>query len=142
MKTKTITVMLLLALAFACFGQEKTPPIAIDCTFTKTDFVKLHLRGYSNTKVAPENIVFLRPGMDRRNYYSSNFVVIGRGFGHVTKQADWRELGAKLRKVASDHGANVTAYERSGTEFRAQFLRIPDAILNTALRQNDMKRSQ
>jgi hypothetical protein len=135
MKTKAITVMILLALAAACFGQDKTPPIAIDCTFHKVDFVKLHLRGYSSTKVAPENIVFLRPGMDPRNYYSSQFVVVGRGFGHTTKQADWRELGAKLRKLASDHGANAIAYERSGAEFRAQFLRIQDDILNASKRQ-------
>ncbi len=154
MKTKTITVVILLALASACFGQEKTPPIAIDCTFKHMDFVKLHLRGYSNTKVPPEKIVFWRPVFDPRtpgidprsldpgNQYTQGFVCLGRGFGHVTKQADWRELGAKLRKVASDHGANAIAYERSGTEFRVQFLRIEDDILNTALRQNNMKRSQ
>jgi hypothetical protein len=73
--------------------------------------------------------------MDPRNYYSSQFVVVGRGFGHVTRQADWRELGAKLRKLASGHGANAIAYERSGTEFRAPFLRIQDDILNAAKRQ-------
>jgi hypothetical protein len=142
MKTKTLTVVILLALASACFGQEKTPPIAIDCTFTHVDVVKLNLRGYSNTKVPPEKIVFLRPGMDPRNDPTQNFVVLGRGFGHITKQADRREIGAKLRKVASDHGANAIAYEASGTEFRVHFLRVRDAILNAALRQNDMKRSQ
>ena len=147
MKTKTITVVILLALASACFGQEKTPRIAIDCTFTKMDFVKSHLRGYSNTKVHPEKIVFWRPvfdtrSLDPRNQSTQGFIVLGRGVGHVTKQPDWRELGAKLRKVASDHGANAIAYERSGTEFRVQFLRVQDDILNTALRQNNMKRSQ
>jgi hypothetical protein len=57
-------------------------------------------------------------------------------------QADRRELGAKLKKVASDHGANAIAYEISGTEFRVQFVRIRDDIFSAALRQNDKKRSQ
>jgi hypothetical protein len=133
MRTKTITVVILLALASACFGQEKTPPIAIDFTCTKMDFVKLHLRGYSNTKVHPEKIVFWRPvfdtrSLDPRNQSTKGFVVLGRGVGHVTKQPDWRELGAKLRKVASDHGANAIAYERSSSLFRLQL-----AISNSKL---------
>src|SRR6266481_9083449 len=52
-------VIILLALASACFGQEKTH-IAIDCTFNNSDVVKLHLRGFSNTKVAPEKIAVWR----------------------------------------------------------------------------------
>jgi hypothetical protein len=59
MKATTITVTILLAVASACFGQEKTLPIAIDCTFHKVDFVELNLHWYSNTKVPPEKIVFL-----------------------------------------------------------------------------------
>jgi len=107
------------------------------------EFGRLNLPGYSNTKVASEKIVFLRPGADPGNgSRARDYVVLGRGFGHVTKQADWRELGAKLRKVASDHRANAISYERSGTEFRVQFLRIRDDILNAALRQNDKKQSQ
>src|SRR6267378_5102054 len=140
MKTTTITVMISLALTTVSFGQEKTPPVTIDCTFTNVDFVKLHLRGYSNTKVAPENIVFWRPVLYPRypnqptQEFAQEFVVIGRGFGHITKQTDWRELGAKLRKLASHHGANAIAYEISGTECRVQFLRIQDDILNAAKR--------
>jgi hypothetical protein len=57
-------------------------------------------------------------------------------------QADRRELGAKLTKVASDRGANGIAYEILGTEFRVQFLRIRDDIFNTGSHQKDVKRSQ
>ena len=111
-KAKTMTVMVLLALASVCFAQEKTPPITIDCTFKSMEFGRLNLPGYSNTKVAPENIVFLLPGADPGNgSRTRDYVVLGRGLGHVTKQADWRELGAKLRKVASDHMANAISYE-------------------------------
>jgi hypothetical protein len=70
MKTKTIAVMILLTLASACFGQERKPPIAIDCTFYgNVDFVKLRLPSYSNTKVALEKIVFWRPDMTPKNNF-------------------------------------------------------------------------
>ena len=142
-KAKTMTVTVLLALAPICFAQEKTPPITIDCTFKSMEFGRLNLPGYSKTKVAPEKIVFLLPGADPGDgSRAREYVVLGRGMGHVTKQADWRELGAKLRKVASDHMANAISYEFSGTEFHVQFLRIRDDILNAGLRQNDKKRSQ
>jgi hypothetical protein len=59
---------------------------------------------------------------------------LGKGFGHITKQANRTELGDKLRKVASDHGANVIAYEISGTEFRVLFVREPDDIFNATSR--------
>jgi hypothetical protein len=145
MKTKTIRVTVLLALVSACFGQDKMPPIAIDCTFNNADVVKLHLRGFSSTKVAPERIAvwrYSRPEFNPRILSTPDYVILGHGFGHVTMQADRRELGAKLKKMASDHGANAIAYEISGTEFRVQFVRIRDDIFNAALRQNDKKRSQ
>ena len=47
---------------------------------------------------------------------------MGTGFGHITKQANRHELGAKLRKLASNCGANCIAYEISGSEFRVRFL--------------------
>jgi len=137
-------VIILLALASACFGQEKTP-IAIDCTFNNSDVVKLHLRGFSNTKVAPEKIAvwrYSRPEFNPRIQSTPHYVILGKGFGHVTMQADRRELGAKLRKVASDHGANAIAYEISGTEFRVQFLRIREDIFNAGSRQKEVKRSE
>jgi hypothetical protein len=144
MKIRTRTVIILLALASACFGQEKKPPIAIDCTFNNLDPVKLgpHLGGFSNTKVAPEKIVFWRysrPEFNPKIQYDRDYVVLGNGFGHITKQTDWRDFGAKLRKIASDHRANVIGYEISGTELRVLFLRIPDEKLNAALRQKDAK---
>jgi hypothetical protein len=145
MKTKTITVMITLVLTSICFGQAKTPPIAIDCTFYNIDLGKLHLRGFSNTKVAPEKIATMPYSRPESNadIPSPNYVILGKGFGHVTVQANRRELGTKLRKVASDHGANVIAYEISGTEFRVRFLRVTDRIFEgAASHSKDVKRSQ
>jgi hypothetical protein len=56
------------------------------------------------------------------------FVVMGSGFGHITKQANRSELGAKLRKLASNCRANCIAYEIPGSEFRVRFLRLRDDI--------------
>jgi hypothetical protein len=142
-RTSVKIVAVLFVLGAACFAQNRTPPIAIDCTFKSMEFGRLNLPGFSHTRVAPENVVFLQPGADPGNgSRTRQYVVLGRGFGHVTKQADWRELGAKLRKVASDHGANAISYERAGTEFRVQFLRIRDDIINAGLREKNMKPSQ
>jgi len=41
-KAKLTAIMMMFALAPVCFGQEKKPPIAIDCTFNNTDLSKLH----------------------------------------------------------------------------------------------------
>ncbi len=86
-KETTITVIILLTFASACFGQDKGPPITIDCNFNNADAVKLNLRGFSNTKVAPEEIAiwkYSRPMFDPRQF-SMAYVLIGTGFGHVTK---------------------------------------------------------
>jgi hypothetical protein len=103
------------------------------------DAVKLRLRGYSNMKVPAERLCFCDPGWTRRDNPTWGFIVLGRGFGHVTKQADRHELGAKLRKLASDCGANAID-KASGTEFRVQFLRIQDDVVNAALRQRIKQR--
>jgi len=133
MKTRVITVMIMLALASAGFEQEKPPPFKIDCTRQHVDAVKLRLSGFSNTKVAPEKIAlwpYSRPEMNFDGMHSTaeGFVVLGKGFGHITRQANRHELGAKLRKLASNCGANCIAYEISGTEFRVRFLRLRDDI--------------
>jgi hypothetical protein len=133
---------LLVAVASVCFAQDKTSPIAIDCTFYgSVDFKKLNFRGFSNTKVAPENIIFWRPDSLPRNdkpHYPS-YWELGRGFGHITGTVDFREIGPKLRTLASTHGANVVAYKISGKEIRVQFLRVTDDIFKAALGQKDMK---
>ena len=139
MKTRAITVMMMLALGDACFGQEKPPPFKIDCTCQHVDAVKLNLRGFSNTKVAPEKIAIMeysRPMVDPRAG-SMNWILMGTGFGHITSQANRHELGAKLRKLASSCGANCIAYEISGNEFRVRFLRLSDDIF-----QENVKRPQ
>src|SRR5216684_6180777 len=121
--SKTIIVMLLVAVASLCFAQDKTSPIAIDCTFYgNVDFKKLRFSWFSNTKIAPENIVFWRPDSLPRNdkpHYPT-FWELGRGSGHITGVVDWREIGHRLRTLASVHGANVVAYQISGKEIRVQ----------------------
>ena len=148
MKTKTMTVMVLLALASACFGQEKTPPIVIDCTIQYwNDALKKqkehdYYTGYSTTKVAPKDIAWLRPGANPVGRLGEQgrtfgFIVLGScKKGNLTGSTDIRNLMTKLSKVASDHGANAISYEKSGTEIRFQFLRIQDSMLNAARRSN------
>jgi hypothetical protein len=134
---------LLVAVASVCFGQDKMSPIAIDCTFYGyVDFKKLNFPGYSNAKVAPENIVFWRPDSLLRNdrpRYQPSFWELGKGFGHVTGTVDWREIGRRLRALASAHGANVVAYQISGTEIRVRFYRATDSVYKAFLGQKDIK---
>jgi len=142
MRTKTVTVMILLAIASACLGEEKPPPFKIDCTCQHVDAVELRLPGFSDKKVPPEKIAlwpYSRPEMNFDGMHSTaeGFVVLGKGFGHITSQANRPELGAKLRKLASNCRANCIAYEISGSEFRVRFLRLRDDIF-----QKNMKRPQ
>ena len=137
-------LILLVAVASVCFAQDKTPPLAIDCTFYgNVDFKKLNLRGFSNTKVAPEKIIFWRPDSLPRNdkpHYPT-YWELGRGFGHITGTVDFREIGPKLRTLASTHGANVVAYKISRKEIRVQFLRVTDDIFKFASGPTAMMRS-
>jgi hypothetical protein len=123
----------MLALGSTCFGQEEPPLFKIDCTCQHVDRVKLGLPGYSNTKVAPEKIAlwpYCQPeiNFDGMQSTAAGYIVLGRGFGHVSNEANRKELGAKLRKLGSNCGANCLAYEISGTEFRVRFLRLRDDI--------------
>jgi hypothetical protein len=132
---------LLVVVTSVCFGQNKTSPIAIDCTFQSNLDVlkKLNFPGYSYTKVAPENIVFVRPDVlhrtDRPHW--STIWDMGKGFGRINGTVDWREVGHKLRGIASAHGANVVAYQITGPEIRVQFLRAMDNIYEALLAQKD-----
>ena len=136
-----------LALATVCFAQDKTSPIAIDCTFqSNLDILKkLNFSGYSYTKVAPENVVFVRPDVMHRSdrpRFQATFWDMGKGFGRINGTVDWREVGHKLRAIASAHGANAVAYQIAGPEIRVQFLRAADNIYKALLGQKDMKPSQ
>ena len=127
--------------ASVCFGQDKTSPLEIDCTFqSNLDVLKqLNFRGYSYNRVAPENIVFVRPDVLHRTdrpHWSSVWDM-GKGFGRINGKVDWREVGHKLRAIASAHGANVVAYQIAGPEIRVQFLRAIDNIYNALLGQKD-----
>ena len=72
---------------------------------------------------------------DGMHSLAEGFVVMGKGFGHITKQANRSELGAKLRRLASDCGANCIAYEISGSEFRVRFLRLRDDIFEKQVKR-------
>jgi hypothetical protein len=127
-----------------CFAHDKTSPIEIDCTFqSNLDVLKtLRFPGYSYTKVAPENIVFMRPDVlprSDRPRMQSTFWDLGKGFGRINGTVDWREVGHRLRTIASAHGANVVAYQIAGPEIRVQFLRAADNIYKSLLGQKDRK---
>jgi hypothetical protein len=138
MKTK-LAVLLITATLMVIPAQAQPPPITIECTFHKVDFVLLNLRGYSNTKVAPKDMAWLRPGDIplRPGDITMSFIVIGRGIGHLTASTDLRKLCVQLAKVASDHGANAIDYQifNQGTQIRVNFLRVEDTTLQRARRQ-------
>jgi hypothetical protein len=135
--------MFSLALATVSLAQDKTSPIAIDCSFYgNIDYPKkLRFPGFSETKVAPENIIFWRPDFlprnDRPHY--PNYFELGSGFGHITGVVDWRQIGHRLRTLASAHGANVVAYKIQGKEIRVQFLRVTDDVFKTASGRTDIQ---
>jgi hypothetical protein len=128
---------------FAVFGFSALaePPVQLDCTIRdwndafKKERAHDYDTGYSTTKVAPSDIVWLRPGanpVDRlgRVDRTIGFVVLGSCKKvNVSSSAELQNLTIKLSKLASDHGANAISYEKSGTEIRFQFLRIKDAFL-------------
>jgi hypothetical protein len=140
-----ITTVMLMAAGFAVTSaQAQPPPITVECTFTHVDPVKLRLQGYSNTKVGPKDMAWLRPGdvpYMRPGEYTTQlgFVVLGNGTGHLTASTDLRKLCTQFAKLASDHGANAISYQifNQGTQIRIQFLRVEDAALKRARgRQN------
>jgi hypothetical protein len=125
------------------FSTMAEPPITLDCTigYWNSKWVKEmehdYQKGYSATKVPPENIAWLRPGKIGPGNSGRGFFVLGRcQKGNLTPNTDLRKLTIKLSKLASDHGANAINHEISGTELRVQFLRIPDPTLD-ALKRGD-----
>ena len=99
---------------------------------------------FIDTRVAPDNIIFWRPDSLPRNdkpHYPT-FWELGRGFGHISGVVDWREIGHRLRTLASTHGANVVAYQISGKEIRVQFLRVTDDIFETVSGQKNIQPSR
>ena len=134
-------VALFVAFAFSALAE---PPVTLDCTIrywndaSKKQYTGYQYTGYSTTKVAPEDIAWLRPGANPVGMQRTfGFILLGScKKGNVTGSTDLRNLMIKLSKLASDHGANAISYEKSGTEIRFQFLRVQDAILNAARRSN------
>ena len=123
-------VILIAAALAITSAQAEPPPITIDCTFHHVNFP--NNGSYSKTKVAPKDMAWLKPGDDPSNNETNiGFVVLGRGFGHLTASTDLRKLTVQLAQAASDHGANAINYQirNHGTQMHVQFLRVEDAIL-------------
>ena len=137
-RMRFLSVLVLLAAFPSLVSAE--PPISLDCTIqywnehSKKEKDHDYQHGYSATKVAPEDIAWLRPGVSpvtRRGQVrpSSGFVLLGGcSKGNITNSTELRNLMIKLSKVASDHGANAITYDKSGTEIRFYFLRLEDKI--------------
>ena len=144
--------VILITATLAIGSAHAEPPAAtIDCTFYPVKFPKYG--DYSNTKVAPKDMVwlvaddpFIPPNKISvglvvwdKNYRQWPFTVLGRGTGRLTPSTDLPKLCVQLAKVASDHRANAINYQifHHGTEIRVQFLRIEDGYFRTAApRQN------
>ena len=132
MKNK-IAVILMAALAIT--STQAQPPIQVKCTFS---------RHAPFPKVSPNQIAWLKQGSDTsatswrmgpvHGRPPVGFVVIGYGSGSFTPSTDWRKLLSQMAQVASEHEANAINYQIDGSQFRVQFLRIEDAILQNAKR--------
>jgi hypothetical protein len=131
MKNK-IAVILMAALAITSIQAQ--PPIQVKCTFSS----HAHF-----PKVSPNQIAWLKQGSDTsatswsmgpHHGRSVGFVVIGYGAGSFTPSTDWNKLLIQMAQVASEHEANAINYQIAGSQFRVQFLRIEDAILQNAKR--------
>ena len=144
MRTRFLLIMALSVVAALSALAE--PPAQLDCTIqywnehSKKEKDHDYQHGYSATKVAPEDIAWLRPGVSpvtRRGQVrpSSGFVLLGGcSKGNITNSTELRNLMIKLSKVASDHGANAITYDKSGTEIRFYFLRLEDKIYSAGKR--------
>ncbi len=116
------------------------PPVQLDCTiqYWNEHFKKEkdhdYQHGYSTTKVAPEDIAWLRPGTSPVGRLGQ----VGPTYGfvvlcwckksNITSSTELRNIMIKLSKLVSDHGGNAISYDKSGTEMRFYFLRIEDKI--------------
>jgi hypothetical protein len=157
MKYRRITadlcvILMTAALAITLARAAEPPPATIDCTFHPVNLPKHG--DYSNTKVAPKDMVWLAaddpfippnklsPGLVvwDKNYRQWDFIVLGRGTGHLTPKTDLPRLCIQLANVASEHRANAINYQISGTQIRVQFLRIEEGYFRTAGRQKNLPR--
>jgi hypothetical protein len=117
------------------------PPITLDCTigYWNSRWVKEmehdYQKGYSATKVAPKDMVWLRLG--KIGHSGRGFLVLGRcQKGNVTRSTDLRKLTIKLSKLASDHGRTpltmrspVRSYVSSSSEYQTQLLMPSNAVI-------------
>lgn len=145
MRTSLLYFALFIAFAFSAPAE---PLLKLDCTIRywneafKKEKEHDYQTGYSTTKVAPNEIAWLRPGANpvgRLGQVGPTFGFIVLGWckrGNITNNTELRNVMIKLSKIALDHGANAISCEKSGMEIRFQFLRIQDAILNAARRPN------
>jgi hypothetical protein len=119
---KLILIVALAGLMTARAGND----IVIDCKFPRDEAM------HSKTKVPPAEILFKHGKVSEpwwmHNGWGEGYRILGTGRGRIATQADWANVGVQLRTVASEHGANVIAYELSGTDFYVQFLRIGNMV--------------
>ena len=116
------------------------PPAQLDCAiqYWNEHFKKEkdhdYQHGYSTTKVAPEDIAWLRPGTSPVGRLGQvgptyGFVVLGLcKKSNITSSTELPNIMIKLSKLVSDHGGNAISYDKSGTEMRFYFLRLEDKI--------------
>ena len=135
-------IALFVAVAFSALAEP--PAITLDCTiryWNDANKKQAEHEGYSTAKVAPQDMAWLRPGVNPVGRPGERpppgCIVLGScKKGNLTDRTDLRDLLIKVSKLASDHGANAICYEKSGMEIRFQLLRIQDAILKFARRSN------
>ena len=116
------------------------PSAQLDCTIHswnehfKKEKDHDYQHGYSATKVAPNDIEWLRPGasaVGRMGQVGPTYGFAVLGYcrkANITNPAELRNILIKLSKLVSDHGGNAISYDKSGTEVRFYFLRLEDKI--------------
>ena len=133
--TRIEILALLVVVASACFAQDKTSPIAIDCTFhSNLDVLKkLRFPGYSTTKVAPETsslcdpmfcpgviaLAFSRPfgtwvkGLDTLTAPSTGArLALGCERSHPPMVQTWLLIKSRVRKFAFSFFEQRTIFTR------------------------------
>jgi len=123
-------------------------PVKLDCTIqswdehSKKEKDHDYQQGYSTTKVAPQDIAWLRPGVSPVGPLGQvrpthRFVVLGGcKKTNITSGKELQNIMIKLSKLVSDHRGNANGYDRSGVEIRFWFLRHEDSIYAAGKHRN------
>src|SRR5690348_10005648 len=121
-RMRFVSVLLLLSGFRSLVSAE--PPVSLDCTIqywtehSKKEKDHDYQHGYSTTKVAPEDIAWLRPGGSLvgrlgRPRPTYGFVVLGGcKKTNITRSEELHNILIKLSKLVSDHGGNAISYDK------------------------------